>query len=439
MTSQVVFLSLFLGLLAGPHIVEMQVGSAVKSVRVLLDNRPVAILQQPPWRATVDFGTSIVPSKLVAVGYDEKGNEVARAQQLVNVPRPVAEFVITLQNDDAGVPVGAQFRWEHLTAAQAVSTSLFIDGKSVPMDKSGGARLPRLDMNHPHVITGEIKFEDGFVTRREMVIGGAVTDTADAEMTPVGIRQPAAAPPENLAECFTSNGAPLRIAAVEKAPPLVVFVIDPDPQRALTVLNPQLTVGFLWAERLEARRLVMLDPGISMRILFPVAEKYQSTSNAPATLFPPTKDVDSVSAGLVWILTRAYDQYVDDKLPRRFADAVGVAGLNAITGAHRRAVVLVPSGHDDASAHSVASVRRYLASTGVPLFVWSLTGPRPDLRDTWGDVEDISSLPKLKAAADRLRADLASQRIAWVAADPITALRIQSTGRCGITPLASAK
>jgi len=45
-------------------------------------------------------------------------------------------------------------------------------------------------------------------------------------------------------------------------------------------------------------------------------------------------------------------------------------------------------------------------------------------------------MPKLKAAADRLRAELASQRVAWVATDPVTALRIRPTGKCGITPLA---
>ncbi|MEA2327097.1 MAG: hypothetical protein QOE68_2056 [Thermoanaerobaculia bacterium] len=105
----------------------------------------------------------------------------------------------------------------------------------------------------------------------------------------------------------------------------------------------------------------------------------------------------------------------------------------AITGAHRRAVVLVLSPREDASAHSPQSVRSYLASIGVPLFVWS-TGPR---RDAWGAIDDISTPSKMQAAVDRLRAELKSQRIAWVAADPVTALRIHATGRCGITPLAS--
>jgi hypothetical protein len=423
--------------MAGPHLVNLQVGPGVDTVRILLDGRPVAVLRQPPWRATIDFGTAIVPSELDAVGFDAHGNEVARATQLVNVPRPIAEFNITLQNDAAGVPATAQFKWEHLVGAKAAFATLTVDGKSVPLDKSGAiAHLPRLDMKHPHLIAGEMKFEDGFVTRREMVVGGELTDSAGAEMTPIGVRQSAAIRGINHGDCFTNGDAAVRVGAIENSPALVIFVVDPNPKESLRALNPQLTPGLMWAERLEARHLVMLDSGTWMRILFPVAEHHQSTSNETAALFPPSNDLDASSAGLLWFLTRAYDQYVSDDLPRQFADAVGVAGLNAITGAHRRAVVLVLSRHEDTSTHSPEAVRNYLRSIGVPLFVWSPTGPHPELRNTWGEIDDISTMPKLKAAADRLRAELLSQRIAWVATDPVTALRIHATGRCGITPLA---
>lgn len=438
MSSQVVFLSLFLGLMGGPHMVDLQVGSEVRSIRMLLDNRPVAVLQQPPWRATVDFGSSIVPAELVAIGYDATGAEVARAKQLVNVPRQVAEFVITLQNDSAGVPVAAQFKWEHLVAATPVAFSLTVEGKPVTLDKSATARLPPLDMKHPHVIAGEIKFDDGFVTRRELIVGGEAGDTADVEMTPVAVRQSGTAPPANLSDCFTSGGSPVRVAAVEKLPALVIFVLDPDPKDPLRKLNPQGGQGLL--QRMEVKHLFPLDAGTSMRALFPMAERHSTTRNSMAELFPPSIDVAAEERGLLWFLTRTYEKYLDvSNAPRQFADAVGVAGLNAITGAHRRAVVLVLSGHEDASAHSALSVRNYLASIGVPLFVWSPTGPRTELRDTWGEIDDISSRSELKMAAGRLRAELASQRVAWVAADPVAALRIQPTGRCGITPLAAAR
>lgn len=437
MTSQVVFLTLFLGLIAGPHMVTLQVGSDVHSVRILFDSRPVAVLQQPPWRATVDFGSSIVPGEMVAIGYDAGGNEVARATQMVNVPRPVAEFVITLQNDAAGAPVAAHFRWEHLVGAKPVALSLTVDGKRVPLDRSAGARLPRLDMAHPHLIAGEIKFDDGFVARREVVVGGAVGDTADAEITPVAVRQSGAAAPANLGDCFTSAGSPVRVAAVEKSPALVIFVLDPDPGEPLGTRNPQLSPAV--AQRRAVRHLFSLDSGTFMRMLFPVAERHSTTSNSMADLFTPSEDVHSDSGGLTWFLTRGYGQYLKGNLPRQFADAVGVAGLNAISVAQRRAVVFVVSGREDDSTHGALSVRNYLASIGVPLFVWSATGPRPELHDTWGEIDDISSPSKFKTASDRLRAELASQRVAWVAADPIAALRIQPTGRCGITPLAAAR
>jgi hypothetical protein len=436
MSSQVVFLSLFLGLMGGPHVVELQVGPEVRSVRMLLGDRGVAVLQQPPWRATIDFGSSIVPAELVAIGYDAKGNEVARAKQLVNVPRPVAEFVITIQNDASGVPVAAQFKWEHLVAAKPVAFSLTVDSKPVTLDRSAAARLPRLDMKHPHVIAGEIRFDDGFVSRREVVVGGEVGDTADAEMTPVAVRQSGAAPPANLNDCFTSGGSPVRVAAVEKLPALVIFVLDPDPEDPLRKLNPQAGQGLL--QRMEVRHLFALDAGTFMRVLFPMAERHSTTRNSTAELFPPSIDVASEEGGLLWFLTRTYEKSsLDASAPRQFADAVGVAGLNAITGAHRRAVVLMLSGKEDFSAHSAAAVRNYLASIGVPLFVWSPTVPQPAQRERWGEIDDISSRAQFKLAADRLRAELASQRVAWVAADPIAALHLQPTGRCGITPLAS--
>jgi len=119
-----------------------------------------------------------------------------------------------------------------------------------------------------------------------------------------------------------------------------------------------------------------------------------------------------------------------------FVDAVAVAGLRAMSESRRRAVVLILSSHSDRSANAPRSVRRYLADIGVPLFVWSLSGPRPDLAESWGEVEDVSSTAGLRTAAERLRANLSSQRIAWVDADPLTALRLRADPRCGMATVA---
>jgi hypothetical protein len=282
-------------------------------------------------------------------------------------------------------------------------------------------------MNHPHVFAAEIRFEDGLVARRELVAGGAIGDTAESDLTPIGIRQSASAPPANLGDCFTSAGSPVRVAAIEKSPALVVVVADPDPREAMPFEQT----------RLEGLRLIPLDLGTWMRVLWPVAERFTTTRKTSALLFPPSADVDAKSRRMVWLLTRFYSGRSDEKAPRQMADAVGVAGLDVISGAHRRAVVLVLSRYKDSSTHDAASIRRYLSSIGVPLFVWSITGPRPESRDAWGEIEDISTLPGLSAAAARLRADLASQRVAWVAADSVAALRLQPTGRCAITAMAA--
>lgn len=434
MSSQIVFLSLFLGLVSGRGNVELQAGPAIKSIQVLLDTRQVAVMQHPPWRAAIDFGPSIAPGELVAIGFDEHRNEVARATQTVNLPTPTAEFVIALQNDEKGVPVSAELRWEHLLAAKPVKSSLTVDDKAVPVDRTMHARLPRLNMETPHVVAAELRFEDGFVTRREMVVGGMRSDTAEAALTPVAVRQASEVPPAKLGDCFTSDGTPVRVSAIENSPALVIAVLDPDPRLALSTLDPASKNG--WTERSSLRRLMPLDPGTRTRILSTVPQQSKTTSNASVLLFQPSEDLDASGGGLMWLLTRRNSALIDDHAPRRMADAVGVAGLSAVTGAHRRAVVLVLNRFKDESAHDGASIRNYLATIGVPLFVWSLAGPRPDLRDSWGDVEDISSLARLKLAGDRLRAELASQRVAWVAADSVSALRIQPTGRCSITPLA---
>jgi len=439
MSPQLVFLTLFLGLISGRNDVDLQAGPEIKSIRLLLDGRQVAEMKQPPWRTNVDLGRLILPGELVAAGYDAQGNEVARVAQTLNLPRPPAEFVIALQNDDQGTPVSATLRWEHLIGAKPVRSSLTVDGKPVRLDRSTSARLPRLDMSHPHVIAAEMTFDDGFSTRRELSFGGAVSYTADTQLTPIGVRQPGTKAPADAGDCFTSSGSPVRVAAIENGPALVIVVLDPDPREPILALGPRRNPGAFQGGSVAARHLIPLDRGSRMRILWPTAKEYRTTHNAPAQIFPPSKDVDAEEGGLVWLLTRRDPEESDKFEKRRVADAVGVAGLSAITGAYRRAVVLVLNHVDDRSIHGGASVRNYLASIGVPLFVWSFTGPRPELDDTWGHIEDVSSIAQLKTAADRLRAELASQRVAWVAVDPVAALRVQPTGRCGITPMAAAR
>jgi hypothetical protein len=63
-------------------------------------------------------------------------------------------------------------------------------------------------------------------------------------------------------------------------------------------------------------------------------------------------------------------------------------------------------------------------------------GKRPDLAASWGEMENVSSAAKLTEASERLRHALDTQRIAWIEADPLTALHAEIKDGCGYARLA---
>src|SRR3954452_23940502 len=99
MATQLIFLTLFLGLIFGEQRVELQPGAAIQSIQILLDGKQVAALQHAPWSATIDFGPSIAPGGMAAIRDAARGSEVAHPSQTVNLPRRVADFVIAAKND----------------------------------------------------------------------------------------------------------------------------------------------------------------------------------------------------------------------------------------------------------------------------------------------------------------------------------------------------
>jgi hypothetical protein len=122
-------------------------------------------------------------------------------------------------------------------------------------------------------------------------------------------------------------------------------------------------------------------------------------------------------------------------LTLRFADAVAVAGTEALREPRRRAIVLLLNGEEDQSRYRAEAVRRYLERIGVPLFVWSIAGP--GRHPAWGAMEDVSTNERMQEAARRLREELDKQRVAWLPRDPYHALRVTASADCAWEPLAS--
>ena len=421
----IVFITLLLGLISGPIPVHVTVEGPVAAVEYVLDGTVVARSEHPPWNAIVDFGPELLPRELVARALDKDGNEISQAVQWVNLPRPHAEVEIVLESDAQGRPTAARLSWQSLVTAQPATISVTLDDMPLPVPEDRRVLLPPRDMKVSHVLTAELRFAPKVVARKDVVFGGEWGSAVSTELTAVPVRVPvgAALPtPESLQGRLTSGGQPLSVAAVDDGPGRVLIVRVPGTNEALNTLMPpssrrkrgddMFPVDRILPEAL--RQELRLGDTDAVRFLSPTANIYRG-AGIPAELFDISRDLKPEDGGLFWFLTHVAlikDQIED----QRIADGVAVAGLQAMSGNNRRAVVLV-LGSDlrDTSRYDPATVRRYLESIRVPLYVWSLKNPKkkPGLA-AWGEVEDISSFPKLRKAYVRLKADLESQRIVWV-------------------------
>lgn len=448
----IVFLTLYLGLISGKQPVALQADAAVKSIRIVVDGANVATMNAAPWRTEVDFGAALLPHEIVAIALDGNGAEIARASQLVNVPRSPAEIDVVLTRNAEGVPTRAKLVGRHLGQQGPRSATLKLDETSVAVGTTLEAALPAVDMRRPHVLAAEMRFTDDVAARRELVFGGQFAESTQTQLTPVAVARTGASDAPPAEGCFAMKGAPLQVRSVEPSSALVIVVRDPESREINKRLgnkppnvgpSPVMLDAGLDVYRVprqattrvvdDGRTIATLDKETSLQLLSSVANS--GSARTETMLFPISPPFSAAKTGLYFLLTRP-QMAARLNASRQWADAVAVAGVRAAAGGRRRAVVLVLGSGADKSDHPPAAVRAYLASIGVPLFVWSPNGKRPDLAASWGEMEDVSSTAKLAEAADRLRHALDTQRIAWIEADPLTALRAEIKDGCGYARLA---
>lgn len=409
----IAFLTLLLGLTTGAIPIQVTVDGPVAAVEYVLDGSTVARVEAPPWSTALDFG-DLQPHELVARALDKDGNEIARTSQWLNVPRPPAEVEIVLEPGSGGRPAAARLSWQTLTAAHPATISLTLDDQPLVV-QDRRAILPPHDLKVAHVLTAELWFSPGVVARKDVVFGGEWGSQVSTELTAVPVRVPRGKdlpPPERLGGWFTSGGRSLPVGAVDDGPGRVIVVRVP---KATDVFQELATP----AERKNFRAFELwrnemrLGPEDTVRIFSADATVYHD-SGIPAELFEGSRELTTEDGGMFWLLAQHSPFPAKNADRGRIADAVAVAGL--ATGNYRRAVVLI-LGKDakDTSRYDAAAVRRYLDSIHVPLFVWSLENPKksPGLA-AWGDVEVISTVPRLSKAVAKLRAEMESQRIVWL-------------------------
>lgn len=412
----IAFVTLLLGLISGVYPIEVTVVGPVAAVEYTLDGVQVARLDGPPWIAPVHLGSDLRPRVLTAVALDAEGKEIARATQWINLPRPPAEVDIVLENGPEG-PVAAHLTWQSVSGVQPVSVSLTLDGDPLVFEGMIGAArapLPSRDLKSLHVLSAELWFPPGVTARQDVVYGGKYGSEVSTELTavPVRVRKGASLPGvEGLQGWFSAEDQLLTAAAVEDGPGKVVFVQEPPGSTVLREILP--------GQRRKSIDLLQneLRLGKDDRIRFlSLAPAPYRDSRIPSQLFDMSTELTSKDGGVLWFLTKNQTLKRPDKESSlRISDAVAVAGLQAAAENHRRAVVLVVGNEvPDASRYDPATVRRYLESIRVPLFVWSLYGPDAPAARAWGQTEDISTLEKLGQAVSRLRTELASQKVVWV-------------------------
>jgi hypothetical protein len=414
----IVFLTLYLGLVSGKQPLALKVDANVKSVRIVIDGTALATLTEPPWRAEIDFGPALLPHELDAVGLDAGGKEIARATQFVNVPRPSAEAEIVVDRNADGRPARAKVVVRHLAQEKPRGATMKLDDAALALDNDFAAALPAVDLKRPHLLIAEVKFGDGAVARRELVFGGQFAESAEAQLTPVAIVRTGDAQPAG--DCFVANGKLLRVRSIEEGEADVIIVRDPS---TATLKHQILKTATIPMIQIRAT----LDPGTFAHLLSPVAQKVRGGEET-TEIFPLSASVDASQLGMLYILTKLDLRQAG---PRQWADATAVAAVRAAARGRRRAVVLVLGDAPDKSDYRPAVIRNYLAALGVPLFVWSPGGPRRELAEVWGAVEDMSAIGRVVSGTQRVQRALAAQRIAWVEADPLTALRAEVKDGCG--------
>src|SRR5258708_23156163 len=168
----IAFVTLLLGLISGVYPIEVTVGVPVTAVEYQLDGVPVALQAGPPWVARVDLGSELRPRELSVRALGAGGQEIARATQWLNLPRPPAEVEIVLEKSAAGALRAAQLSWQSVNGVTPASLGLTLDGAPLKVDGNGRALLPAADLKTLHVLTAELWFPPGLLARKDVAFGG---------------------------------------------------------------------------------------------------------------------------------------------------------------------------------------------------------------------------------------------------------------------------
>jgi hypothetical protein len=410
-------------------------GTSFAVVELRLDGQPVATMSGGVWQTECDFGPELLPHELVAVALNEAGEEVARARQLVNVPRAEAETTILLHRNENGVPISARVAWQSAYHADAVGAKITFDGEVLSFSDLSRIELPAHDPAQVHFLTAEVELPDGMISRSQVIFGGVFGDEVRSSLTAVPVvTDKDKLTMADVTGCFQVDGKPIPVVAVEKGDASLFVVQDTESRTSLmTVEKADRTTRVRpWAQGVMRRgtRSEVRDPHHARKMLYgslpeegeevnydrfrfvhPFALS-QRTKAGFVHLFPILPTLKLNRDSLRWFLYQAKG-YEGCNPELRLTDAVAVAGVRAAAESSRRAVLLVVDGiPEEHSEYSAEAVRRYLESLQVPLYVWSTD--RKVKKTPWGEAERITTYDGFLWLSQRIEVALGKQWVVWL-------------------------
>ena len=381
----IAFLTLFLGLATGVHPVELAVPPEVARVELRLDGEAVATLDGPPWRAEVDLGAELLPRRLEARAFAADGGSLGVAEQWINMPASSEAGGLLLERDEKGRVAAARVVWQSVQYTRPGRIAVHLDGEELPV-ADDRVTIPPYDPEQAHVLSAELEFPDGETVRDHVLFGGTYGEETDTELTAVALEVERRRGLRNLRQAeglLLAGGRPARVAALDRGGFDLLVVAGRSAVRELARMR-----SGIGSYEIRARQALLdpssdpsrripdahagMDRGDRLSFMRPMARKV-SSGTRPYDIFDLTSPLTDRDGGIPWLLTYR-EPYLDmPGEPQRLADAVANAASHAAgTGRARAILLLVGPDSEDESAFSPASVRRYLATLGVPLRIWYL-------------------------------------------------------------------
>lgn len=404
------FVTLLLGLTMGIHDLEVTVGPDVAAVHWILDGQAVAETAGPPWRAQIDFGSRLVPRRLVALAVDEGGRPLGQSEQLLNYIRSSHEVSIVLYEDGEGRKIGGRALINAVMDEEPFSVSVMFDGEPLELDDYYMFRLPEYDPERPHALEAEALFSGEAVARAETTFGGGLGEELTSALSAVAVTSPLRRPwqPKAVEGRLRHGNRALPIFGTRSEGSRVVVIRD---EALVEDLFRQRR--FYEVQNVPEEKTLPLNLQVASVASRPLQDHGSTYEISDLGAVPPALGLVSVFLGRPELY--AFDRSVGSTQPQDLWASVAVGGRMAAAENLPRAVVLLLGPEPkDAGTMSHELVAEYLETIQVPLLIWAPSGKVLKKMGLKGLPNAHTGPRGMWSVADAVASVVESQTMVWV-------------------------